>query len=42
MESGQQEICDDPSSVRSGIVVLQSLALVPWLDEGAHNLVPAA
>jgi len=29
LESGQQEICDDPSSVRSGTVVLQSVALGP-------------
>ena len=27
LASGRQEICDDPSSVRSGIVVLQSVAL---------------
>ena len=31
--SGRQEICDDPSSVRSGIVVLQSVHLVPWLAQ---------
>ena len=34
LESGRQEICDDPSSVRSGTVVLQSVwHLVPWLAE---------
>ena len=47
LESGRQEICDDPSSVRSGIVAMQSVAPGPMacrrqLDEGTHNLIPAA
>ena len=34
LESRRQEICDELSSVRSGIVVLQSVwHLVPWLAE---------
>ena len=41
-----QEVCDDPSSVRSGVVVLQSGArshgMQSRLDEGAHNLVLVA
>ena len=30
LESGRQEICDDLSSVRSGIGVLQNVAPGPW------------